>query len=391
MEFTGGLVYNLPTVGDSKGNTGWREIADQLRRAIAKREFPAGAKMPSEADLTKRFGVSKLTVHRALRELANEGLVERVERIGTFVAEVSAKRTRTVALLLPAAEGFLEIKYLAGIQDALGADNTLVLYATDNDPVVEAELIVEAAERSDGMIILPSCHVRLTPRLEAIMEGGCPVVCIDRRPTGSCLPAVTSDNYAAMRKALETLFEAGHRRIAYFGFHAMNMSSVKDRYQAYVDFLREHDLGDPYEGARFIEPKPYPEVHVAFRLMEDAIAILTSGPDPYTAAVCVNEFFVNVLIELFQAMAPEHRPAFEVTSFYDWPRVASPNIRIHVIRQNAWEIGRMAALELLAEIEDPQSRAGTVEVPSAYVEFVDRPGSGGAGPSRLARPPQGAG
>ena len=51
----------------------------------------------------------------------------------------------------------------------------------------------------------------------------------------------------------------------------------------------------------------------------------------------------------------------------------------------------MAALELLAEIEDPQSRAGTVEVPSAYVEFVDRPGSGGAGPSRLARPPQGAG
>lgn len=376
---------------DSTKNSGWREIAQSLRQGIAQGEFARGSKMPSEAELTRRFGVSKLTVHRALRELANEGLVERVERVGTFVASLPVKRNRTVALLLPAAEGFLEIKYLAGIQDALGADNTLVLYATDNDPVLEAQIIVEAADRSDGIIILPSCHVRLTPRLETIQKRGCPVVCLDRRPTGSCLLAVTSDNYTAMRKALEGLYEAGHRRIAFFGFHSMNMSSVKDRYDAYVDFLKEHDLGDPYEGARFIEPKPYPELHVAFRLMEDAIAILTSGPEPFTAGVCVNEFYVNILIELFQAMAPEHRPPFEVTSFYDWPHVASPNIRIHVIRQNAWEIGRKAALELLTEIEDPQSRAGTVEVPSAYVEFVDRPGSGGVGPVRLTRPPQGPG
>lgn len=375
---------------ESNGGSGWRQIAAELREAIARGEFARGAKMPSEADLTRRFGVSKLTVHRALRELANEGLVERVERVGTFVATLPAKRNRTVALLLPAAEGFLEIKYLAGIQDALGADNTLVLYATDNDPVLEAEMIVEAAERSDGIILLPTCHVRLTPRLEAIQKRGCPVVCIDRRPTGSCLPAVTSDNYAAMYGALEQLYEAGHRRIAYFGFHDMSMSSVKDRYQAYVDFLRDRALGDAYEGARFIEPKPYPEHHVAFRLMEDAIAILTSRTEPYTAAVCVNEFYVNILLELFQAMPPEHRPPFEITSFYDWPHVASPTVRTHVIRQNAREIGRMAALELMAEMNDPLARGGTVEISSSYVEFVDRPGSGGTGASRLARPPQAA-
>jgi GntR family transcriptional regulator, arabinose operon transcriptional repressor len=387
-------------VKESNGGSGWRQIAAQLREAIARGEFARGAKMPSEADLTRRFGVSKLTVHRALRELANEGLVERVERVGTFVAALPVKRNRTVALLLPAAEGFLEIKYLAGIQDALGADNTLVLYATDNDPVLEAEMIVEAAERSDGIIILPTCHVRLTPRLEAIQQRGCPVVCIDRRPTGSCLPAVTSDNFTAMYGALEQLYAAGHRRIAYFGFHDMSMSSVKDRYQAYVDFLRDRSLGDPYEGARFIEPKPYPEHHVAFRLMEDSIAILTSRTEPYTAAVCVNEFYVNILLELFQAMPPEHRPSFEITSFYDWPHVdwphvASPTVRTHVIRQNAREIGRTAALELMAEMNDPQARtaqtgAGTVEISSSYVEFVDRPGSGGAGASRLARPPHAA-
>jgi hypothetical protein len=104
---------------------------------------------------------------------------------------------------------------------------------------------------------------------------------------------------------------------------------------------------------------------------------------------------VNILLELFQAMPPEHRPPFEITSFYDWPHVASPTVRTHVIRQNAREIGRMAALELMAEMNDPQARtaqtgAGTVEISSSYVEFVDRPGSGGAGASRLARPPHAA-
>ncbi|MGV3618725.1 MAG: GntR family transcriptional regulator [Fimbriimonas sp.] len=372
-------------MGETKGGTGWRQVADRLRKSIAAGEFPRGAKMPSEADLTVRFGVSKLTVHRALRELANEGLVERVERVGTFVAEARAKRTRTVALLLPAAEGFLEIKYLAGVQEALGADNTLVLYATDNDPVLEAEMIVEAAERSDGIIILPSCHLRITERLEKARAEGCPVVCIDRRPRNSCLPAVTSDNYGALRQGLEHLFEAGHRKIAFFGFHEFSQTSVKDRYQAYVDFLAEHDLGDPYEGARFIEPKPYPQNHVAFRLIEDAMHVLTTGPEPYTAAVCVNEFYVNILQEVCQSLPADLRAKFEITSFYDWPHLSSPSVRTHVIRQNAREIGRTAALELMAEIDDPRRQGQTVEISSSFAEFVDRPGSGGPATVRSAR------
>ena len=44
--------------------------------------------MPSEADLVAEFGVSRMTVNRALRELQLEGLVDRVQGVGTFAAQL---------------------------------------------------------------------------------------------------------------------------------------------------------------------------------------------------------------------------------------------------------------------------------------------------------------
>ena len=44
--------------------------------------------VPSEAALMAQFGISRMTVNRALRELAAEGLVTRIQGSGTRVAEL---------------------------------------------------------------------------------------------------------------------------------------------------------------------------------------------------------------------------------------------------------------------------------------------------------------
>ena len=46
-----------------------------------------GQLLPSEHELCRDFGVSRMTVNRAMRELAAENLVRRVPGLGTFVAE----------------------------------------------------------------------------------------------------------------------------------------------------------------------------------------------------------------------------------------------------------------------------------------------------------------
>jgi GntR family histidine utilization transcriptional repressor len=45
-----------------------------------------GARLPSEHELMKTFRVSRMTVHRALRELAAEGLLARIPGVGTFLS-----------------------------------------------------------------------------------------------------------------------------------------------------------------------------------------------------------------------------------------------------------------------------------------------------------------
>ncbi len=61
-------------------------VREQLRAELEQGRFAPGARMPSEAELVARFGVARMTVHRALRELQAAGLVERIQGVGTFAA-----------------------------------------------------------------------------------------------------------------------------------------------------------------------------------------------------------------------------------------------------------------------------------------------------------------
>ena len=60
-----------------------------LKEGLGRGSWPPGSLMPSEAELVARFGVSLMTVTRALRELQAEGLVTRVQGVGTFAAHLS--------------------------------------------------------------------------------------------------------------------------------------------------------------------------------------------------------------------------------------------------------------------------------------------------------------
>ncbi|HEY1414148.1 MAG TPA: phosphonate metabolism transcriptional regulator PhnF [Rhodopila sp.] len=65
----------------------WRQIAEQVRGDIASRQYKPGMRLPTEAELSARFGVNRHTVRRALEELSRDGLVRVEQGRGSFVAE----------------------------------------------------------------------------------------------------------------------------------------------------------------------------------------------------------------------------------------------------------------------------------------------------------------
>ena len=75
----------------------YAQVKEFLKQGLAAGRWPTGALMPSDAELVAQFGVSRMTVTRALRELQTDGLVTRVQGLGTYAAHL-AKVSSTLTI-----------------------------------------------------------------------------------------------------------------------------------------------------------------------------------------------------------------------------------------------------------------------------------------------------
>lgn len=78
----------------------WQRVQDEVLRRIQSREWKPGEMIPHEAALATEFGCARTTVNRALREIAETGLLDRRRKAGTRVAEQPvAKATFDIAVI----------------------------------------------------------------------------------------------------------------------------------------------------------------------------------------------------------------------------------------------------------------------------------------------------
>lgn len=93
-----GLIVTLPGRGrvtsEPAGTTvaGYRRIADELRQQIASGLLAPCHRVPSEAELMRRYGVSRGTARQGLALLEAAGLVRAVHGKGRFV-DVEGRRS----------------------------------------------------------------------------------------------------------------------------------------------------------------------------------------------------------------------------------------------------------------------------------------------------------
>lgn len=114
------------------------QLENLLREKIMSGAFAVGARLPTESELIRQYGVGRVTVRQALAALAEDGLIERRRRRGTFVTERKTKRR--------AFEERIDLTGSPGSLDeiiAAGADtpfNVIEMNRVEADPH-EAELL----------------------------------------------------------------------------------------------------------------------------------------------------------------------------------------------------------------------------------------------------------
>jgi DNA-binding LacI/PurR family transcriptional regulator len=79
----------------------YRQVYSALWRDIQTGRLKRGARLPSEAELVRKFGASRITVGRAVRDLQTQGFVERRAGSGSFVRAPQVSGALSFGLLIP--------------------------------------------------------------------------------------------------------------------------------------------------------------------------------------------------------------------------------------------------------------------------------------------------
>lgn len=67
------------------------QIKQFIHQKILSGQWPVGQRISTELELTEQFNVSRMTVNKAIRDLVNEGHLQRRPRLGTFVCAPEEK------------------------------------------------------------------------------------------------------------------------------------------------------------------------------------------------------------------------------------------------------------------------------------------------------------
>ena len=90
------MLPSAPASPSRSSKAPYTRVKEFLKYGLSVGQWNPGGLMPSDTELVAQFGVSRMTVTRALRELQSEGLVTRSQGLGTYaahLAQVSATLT----------------------------------------------------------------------------------------------------------------------------------------------------------------------------------------------------------------------------------------------------------------------------------------------------------
>jgi GntR family transcriptional regulator, histidine utilization repressor len=145
----------------------YQAIKRSISEGIAGGVYVPGQLLPSEPALSRSFGVARMTVNRAMRELAAERLVRRVPGVGTFVAEPIAQsglveirniadeiaerghRHRAEVFLLAAVVPAPAIGVVFGLPHGGELYNSAVLHYENDAPIQFEDRLVDPAVAPD--------------------------------------------------------------------------------------------------------------------------------------------------------------------------------------------------------------------------------------------------
>ena len=269
------------------GNTTkYKAIFETLKDEILGGKYAKTRKLPSEAQLMRRFGGSRVTVIHALQELCNKGLIVRRKGQGSFLTTNAANYGRAIGLVIPISRGEIFPPICREVTRLAQQDGYAILLADfmTSPPerrVAEAKRIVEdfVARNVLGVVFhltdgVPDAMRVNETALAVLNAAGIPVVLTDSDcvpyPRHSRYDVVGADDVDAGYRLTRHLLERGARRLVFFS-PAFGSSSFANRSRGFLaavteaKMLRERPRGGGHDRLAQRDWEARPAGHAARR------------------------------------------------------------------------------------------------------------------------------
>jgi DNA-binding LacI/PurR family transcriptional regulator len=258
-------------------NQKFKDIADEILRIIKSRNMRSGDRLPSEKQLAEFFGVSHLTVRRALDLLAEKELIHKQPSRGNFVGKGSGGRAKTglVGVLFPEEESFF-YEVLSGLEGRMSLFGySPVLHISRRSSEREKQILDSFVRMGvEGIIAAPN-----EACAKEYAKLNMPIVFFDTHLKGFEAPYVLTDDLKGAGDAVAHLVALGHKRIAYVG--GKNDLTADLRLDGYKNILQESEI--PLRSEYILE-KEYSR-----QWGYNAAGMLFSCKTPPTALFCGND------------------------------------------------------------------------------------------------------
>lgn len=348
------------------------QLVGALREKIANGAYPQGTTLPSERSLTEEFGVSRVTVRKALERLTDAGLVARSPGKGTYVRSANGGVDPFRAVVGPIALVSSQLTPSVASPIAAGCSSAalehrsqLILCDTGGATFAEAHAREALHLRELYQQGVPAVIIwwqggdASKPWLERMLAEGRAVVMMDRYLEGLGADFVGIDDENAAYQAVMHLAQQGRRRIACV-VNALKVTTSSGRLAGYRRALA--DLGLPFDDELVMIVEEGAS-DVGARVAE---RIVSSRPKA-DGLLAVNDYVAIAVIEGLEARGVCVPDDIATVSFADMEVARHYRVPLTTVHQPFRAIGETAVHLVIERLETKRVEPRRVLLPSSLV------------------------
>ncbi|MCY9669059.1 GntR family transcriptional regulator [Paenibacillus alginolyticus] len=360
------------------------QIADKAIGIIQSRRLQPHDPVPSEGELAKLFGVSRMTSKLALERLVEQGLVYRLPRRGTFLSgprdgepyngvlpleskalPVEEKQSKQIALIVPHLSDYTS-KIIAAAEIEVRKHDCDLILKISKDKDDEDRCLQRLVEGGIGGIILfPQGRKTCSDQVLRLKLQQFPIVIIDRIFREVQIDCVYHDHYKGSYQMTQYLIEKGHREIGYTSNSIDNITSREERYLGYIQALLDHAI-------------PVKNQYIHFKSVEcNPSRINESDPEQerfiqenpqMTALMCGDDHVAISTLYTALCMGIPVPDKLSIVGFSDIHLSALTPIPLTTVRQDTGQLAQSAFNLLMKRINHSHEKTITIKIQTKIVE-----------------------